>query len=183
MYGDIGGVIVSFWTYINGTIIVSPMGITQLEKRYILETVLDHLPLVTGSEGGMNVYVIQKNGHNSSCSCDEFGYRTNNLVDSYGNKNRDRGWLRTQREYILVVNASLRDRMFEDTLQEFNKWLCRLAKRVSVEDVLVEITGYDKNILIRNDNDVYGSMFETPSWADEDSENWCEYLMWQSASD
>ena len=40
----------SWWTYINGTITVSPMGRTQAEKRYILETVLDHLPLVTGSE-------------------------------------------------------------------------------------------------------------------------------------
>ena len=50
----------SYWTYVNGNIIVSPMGRTQAEKRYILETVLDHLPLVTGSEKNMNVYIIQK---------------------------------------------------------------------------------------------------------------------------
>ena len=74
----------SYWTYINGTITVRPMGRTQPEKRYILETVLNHLPRVTGSEGDMNTYIIQKNGYNSSCSCDEFGEVTNNLVDRIG---------------------------------------------------------------------------------------------------
>lgn len=63
----------SSWTYIQGTITVSPIGRTQAEKRYILDTVLAHLPIVSGSEKDMDVYVIQKNGHNSSCSCDEFG--------------------------------------------------------------------------------------------------------------
>lgn len=92
----------SSWTYINGTITVRPMGRTQPEKRYILETVLNHLPRVTGSEGDMNVYIIQKNGYNSSCSRDEFGEITNNLTDWYGNKSRNRGMLRTQDEYILV---------------------------------------------------------------------------------
>ena len=36
----------SYWTYVNGTVIVSPMGRTQAEKRYILDTVLSHLPRV-----------------------------------------------------------------------------------------------------------------------------------------
>ena len=39
----------------------------------------------------MDVYIIQKNGYNSSLSHDEFGERTNNLVDRYGNKSFDRG--------------------------------------------------------------------------------------------
>lgn len=63
----------SSWVYINGTITVSPIGCTQAQKRYILDTVLAHLPIVSGSEKDMDVYVIQKNGHNSSCSHDEFG--------------------------------------------------------------------------------------------------------------
>lgn len=58
----------------------------------------------------MDVYVIQKNGHSGSSSHDEFGERTNNLVDWYGNRTRSRGMLRTQDEYILVVDAALRDR-------------------------------------------------------------------------
>jgi len=172
----------SSWTYVNGTITVDVMGRTQPEKRYILDTVLDHLPIVTGSEGSMNVYTIQKNGYNASSSHDEFGFRTNNLIDSYGDKSRN-GWLYTQDEYILVVDGSLRDMEFDETLQEFMKWLCRLAKRISIEDVMVEIRGYDEKALIRNDNDVYSNMFNSPSWSDKGSENWCEYLMWNELRD
>lgn len=180
----------SCWTYINGTINVAPMGRTQAEKRYILETVLEHLPIVTGSEDDMHVHIIQRSGTNESCSCDEFGETTNNLIDRYGQKSRD-GWLRTQREYILVVEASLRDREFDQTIREFTKWLCRLAKRVDVNDVLVEVSGYGKSTIIRNPvlskktwETVFGQMFENPTWCQrgENREpNWCEYLMWDSA--
>lgn len=84
----------SWWTYINGIIKVSPLGRTQAEKTYILQTVLDHLPLVTGSEGDMEVYVNEgKYGRSSSCSRDEFGMATNNLRDRYGYRNQREGWL------------------------------------------------------------------------------------------
>lgn len=181
----------SWWTYINGTVTVRPMGRTQAEKRYVLDTVLEHLPLVTGSEKDMNVYVIQKNGYNSSCSCDEFGRVTNNLIDNYGDKSRSRGWLRTQDEYILVVDGAFRDRMFDQTYREFMKWLCRLAKRIGVEDVLVEVTDYEKSTLIRNtkiQRDKYSwqksfdQLYEEPSWCNGDGElNWCEYLLYDKA--
>lgn len=183
----------SYWTYVNGIVRVSPMGRTQAEKRYILETVLEHLPLVTGSERDMNVHIVQRSGTNESCSCDEFGETTNNLVDHFGQKSQSRGWLRVQREYILVVEGALRDRMFEQTYKEFQKWLCRLAKRIDVDDVLVEVTGYGKSSIIRNPeirkkgiwDTAYGQMFEKPTWCQNDKEfrepNWCEYLMWDSA--
>lgn len=171
----------SWWSYIHGTIVVSPTGRTQAEKRYILDTVLDHLPRVTGSERDMNVYVIQKNGHNSSSSCDEFGECTNNLIDACGDRSRKRGWLRMQDEYILVVDGSLRDREFDETFREFQKWLIRLAKRVSVESVLVKISDYDREKLIQDRNKYYSNLFETPSWSGEsDGEPaWYEYLMWE----
>lgn len=140
----------SYWTYITGTITVSPIGRTQAQKRYILDTVLAHLPIVSGSEKDMDVYVIQKNGHNSSCSCDEFGERTNNLTDWYGNKTRSRGMLRTQDEYILVVDAALRDTEFNQTYREFIKWLVRLGKRVMIDHILVRISGYDKTTVIKD---------------------------------
>ena len=181
----------SFWTYLTGTVTVRPMGRTQAEKRYILDTVLEHLPLVTGSERDMNVYVIQKNGDSSSSSCDEFGEVTNNLVDSYGNKSRKRGWLRTQDEYILVVDGSLRDRMFDQTYKEFMNWLCRLGKRVGIEDVLVEVKGYDKSTIIRNTNiqkekylwkKSFSQLFEDPTWCNDTGEpNWCEFMMYDRA--
>lgn len=181
----------SSWTYVNGTIVVSPMGRTQAEKRYILETVLDHLPFVTGSERDMNVYIIQKNGYNGSSSHTEFGVYGGYL--GWPKKNQS---LETQDEYILVVNGAFRDREFEQTYREFQKWLCRLAKRVCVEDVLVEIKGWQRSSIIRNTeirckdiwDTVYGQMFEDPSWyrtkkdKDEFKEpNWCEYLMWDRA--
>lgn len=183
----------SYWTYINGTVTVSPMGRTQAEKRYILETVLNHLPRVTGSEGDMNVYIIQKNGYNSSSSCDEFGDRTNNLKDRYGYKNRSRGWLQTQDEYILVVNAALRDREFEQTYREFMKWFVRLCKRVDYRNILVEIKGYGKSTIIKNRNiqrkkysyrSVFNELFESPSWNNDTGEvNWTEFMMWDRARD
>lgn len=101
----------SMWTYVNGTITVNPMGRTNEEKEYILKTVLNHLPLVTGSEEDMNIYIIPKKGYNSSCSTDEFGEKTNNLTDSYGRKNRDRGYLQVQDEYIIVVMDIKRQRI------------------------------------------------------------------------
>lgn len=167
----------SCWTYVSGMIVVSPMGRTQAEKRYILETVLDHLPLVTGSEGNMDVYIIQKNGHDKSSSYTEFG-----MWGGY------RNWktLSTdiQSEYILVVDGNLRDRMFDQTFREFQKWLCRLAKRVWVEDVMVEVKAYEEVSLIRNTNGIYTKMFEDPTWCNDDEysePNWCEYLMWDRA--
>ena len=167
----------SCWTYVSGMIVVSPMGRTQAEKRYILETVLDHLPLVTGSEGNMDVYIIQKNGHDESSSHTEFG-----MWGGY------RNWktLSTdiQSKYILVVDGNLRDRVFDQTFREFQKWLCRLAKRVWVEDVMVEVKAYEEVSLIRNTNDIYTKMFEDPTWCNDDEysePNWCEYLMWDRA--
>lgn len=181
----------SSWTYIQGTITVSPIGRTQAEKRYILDTVLAHLPIVSGSERDMNVYVIQKNGHNSSCSCDEFGERTNNLTDWYGNKTRSRGWLYTQDEYILVVDAALRDREFNQTYREFIKWLVRLGKRVMIENILVKISGYDKSTIIKDYcvqnekssyQNVFFNLFEDISRTKDNGEpNWCEHMLYPRA--
>lgn len=171
----------SHWSYVRGTVTVSPMGRTQPEKRYILDTILEHLPRVIGSEGDMDVYVVQKNGHDSSCSCDEFGMNTNNLESIYGGKS-NRGWLNVQSRYILVVDGSLRDRTFEETKREFLKWLCRLAKRVTVDEILVTVESQDGEMLIREDMGAFWNMFEEPSWVSKDHKpTWCEYMMWDRA--
>lgn len=172
----------SFWTYIRGAITVHPMGRTQSEKRYILETVLAHLPRVTGSEGDMSVYVIQKEGHDTWCSADEFGNRTNNLIDNYGLKSED-GGMEIQSEYILVVDGALRDRVFETTKHEFINWICRLAKRMTVCNIMVSVSGWDNSMLLL-DEKPFRAMFEPPSWCnDSDEPNWCEYLMWGSGKE
>lgn len=168
----------SRWTYITGVITVSPMGRTQPEKRYILDTVLEHQPRVTGSEEDMHVHVAQKHGYNCSSSHNEFGE-----------------WIpwkknRTQDDYFVIIEAALRDRYFEETLRELNKWLNRLAKRAGIQDLMVKLTGYDskwerKELIISN-SEPYEKMSEWPSWFPEKSNGepmWCEYLMWDSAKD
>lgn len=174
----------SLWTHIRGTVMVSPMGRSQPEKRYILDTVLEHLPRVTGSEGDMDVHVIQRTGHDMSSSCDEFGMRTNNLTDPlYGGKSYKNGWHEVQTQYILVLDGDLRDRRFEETKKDLMRWLCRLAKRVIVYEALVELTGdYDRRMLISDDTDKFWNMHEDPSWVEDNKDhepNWCEFMMWE----
>lgn len=171
----------SRWTNINGTIIVSSWGRTQAELRYILDTVLEHLPRVTGSEGDMDVYTIQTNGHNTSVNVDEFGAPTNNLIDSYGDKSYTRGSLKCQDKYIIAVNGALRDRHFDQTFREFQKWLCRLSKRCRVYKVFVKIEDYDHFAIIDDNFDKYFKMHESYSWNNKGEINWCEYLMWDKA--
>lgn len=166
----------SYWTYISGVITVYPMGRTQAERRYILDTALDHLPRVTGSEEDMIVHVIQKAGHNSSSSHDEFGVAAYHKVPG--------SLIREQTDYMLVIEASLRDRMFDETLRELNKWLNRLAKRVGISELLVRLHDYDKELIISN-AEPYHQMCEWPSWCEESGGEpcWCEYLMWEPAKD
>lgn len=166
----------SAWTYITGIITVYPMGRTQPEKRYILDTILEHLPRVTGSEQDMHVHVIPKHGYNCSSSHNEFG------EPIPWNRNR------TQDKYFVVIEASLRDRYFEETLRELNKWLNRLAKRAGIDELLVKLEGYGmsswqwKELIISNPKP-YEQMAEWPSWTDKANGEpmWCEYLMWDAA--
>ena len=175
----------SYWTHVNGSIIVDVPGRTQEESEYVLKTVLKHLPVVTGSESDMDVFIQRQSGTNMSSSHDEYGMTTNNLVDRYGDRSRTRGWLEVQTKYILTVQGDLRDREFDDTFKEFMNWLCRLAKRVSVKSVLVRIEaeysgktttldyyGYDKNPFIH--------MEECNAWEDDNHiPSWTEHLLWR----
>lgn len=170
----------SNWVYISGTITVSPLGRSQAEKRYILDTVLAHLPRVTGSEEDMNIYAIQKNGHNYSSSCDEFEQFSNLYNEKYFKT------FEMQDDYLIIVDGNLCDRTFNETLREFTKWLCRLSKRVLVTDIIVIVKGYDKKHIFDN-HSPYFDMFELPSWHYEPNEqkepNWCEFMMWDRAKD
>lgn len=176
----------SCWTYVDGVIEVRPAGRSQLEIKYVLDTVLEHLPRVTGSENDMSVFTLQESGYSESSSHDEF-----HVPYKY---RRDGFWADVQRNYIIVVNGSLRDRVVEETYKEFQKWLCRLAKRVGVESVFVRIRGnslktksfYKECVLNYSeyDDNPYERMFESPSWSSDNDEDeypepaWWEFLMW-----
>ena len=113
-----------------------------------------------------------------------FQCRTNNLVDWYGNKSQKNGWLNTQSRYFLLLEGNLRDRFFDQTLKEFMKFLCRLSKRIHIEDIMVKLYSYDQSILL-TDYKQFDNMYEWPSWCDEsDGEPaWWEYLMWDRFED
>ena len=170
----------SWWTYITGTIEVSVPGRTQAECDYILRTVLDHLPPVTGSEHDMEIFVNKSDYLNTSCSHDELGDRTENLVDFYGNKTEKYGWLEYNSHYIVSVTGSFRDRVMSETVKEFMNWMTRFSKRMQVESVLVKIHdgGWHKPFLLTKAKP-FGDMYECPSWCNDTGEPaWWEYLMW-----
>lgn len=150
----------SMWTYVQGLIEIGAPGRTQAEKDYILQTVIDHLPKVTGSEYGMNIYTIRAKGHNSWSNYDELDH-----------PNCD---FKTQSQYFLVLDGSLRDRYYEDTFKELNKFLNRLAKRLIVNSMQVQVSAYDSSRIhtFTNENNCYGKMFEYEN-------PWYKYLMWR----
>lgn len=182
----------SHWTYVRDTILVEPMGRSTPEREYILKSVLNHLPLVSGSERSMEVIITQPEGYNLFTSHNEF------FEDVYNRKELEH----QQTQYILVLNGNLRDTEFPETVRNVSKFLCRLAKRVSIEDILVKIEDggffgkYGHKLIISNP-DVYSEMFETPSWNwdvdytlpcyhsmyDDPKGNWCEFLMWDDYKD
>lgn len=148
----------SSWTYIQGLIELDVPGRTQAEKNYILQTVIDHLPKVTGSEKPMNIYTIQTAGYDSWQNFDEFY----NRVEDF----------KTQSRYFLVLDGNLRDRYYEDTFKELNKFLNRLGKRLMVDSVYVRLYNYEHSHIFTNENDCYGKMFENDN-------PWYNYLMWE----
>lgn len=155
----------SWWTYVNGLIMVEPAGCTQPEKRYVLETVLAHLPKVTGSEEDMKIHIVQKEGYSGSANFNEF-FETVYRED-----------FKTQDCYYLILEGQFRDRMYEQTFRELNKFLNRLAKRVYVDDILIRLTGWDKEIVISN-SDPYQDMYEYSADSNKDEPAWWEYLLW-----
>ena len=150
----------SSWTYVRGLIEVGVPGRTQAEKDYILQTVIDHLPKVTGSEVDMSIYTIRANGHDSWSNHDELDHLN---------------WdFKTQSQYFLVLDGSLRDRHYEETFKELNKFLNRLSKRLLVVSMQVQVSTYDRSRIhtFTNENDCYGNMFEF-------EDPWYSYLMWE----
>lgn len=157
----------SNWTYISGVIEVSPRGRTKAEKRYILETILAHLPKVTGSDENMESYIIQKDGYDEIHSCDAFGQWIMLPNNRYGI------WA-LESDYLIVVSGKLRGRVLNETKRDFTKWLCRLAKRIPISEISVDI---------RDDFDRHFTLNDYVPWYDmnEFIHNWCEFLMWDQA--
>lgn len=171
----------SCWTYVTGWIECSPFGETQEEKEYVLKTVLNHLPIVEGSEEPMYVHIMQAGGYNSSTGCDEYDQFSNirdvkwsnntQVIETYNRSHRT--W---QSRYYIFVEGHFRDRYFSETYKQFMKWLTRLAKRVIVSRTTVEISeGWSGKTKLVQLRDMYDLM-EGPSWYNN-QKNWCEHLL------
>lgn len=130
MGGNEGGDDMSYWTGVFGTICVSVPGLTQPHKDFIIQTVMDHLPAVTGDEGDMTVNISKIDGYDDVIPHDVDGRRRR---------------VKMQSGYLISISASLRGRFFDRTLKEFTEWLCRLSKRLMVVDILVVVRGVDEN--------------------------------------
>lgn len=90
--------------------------------------------------------------------------------DEFYNRVRD---FKTQSRYFLVLDRSLRDRCYEETFKELNKFLNRLAKRICIESMYVDLLGtFPQSHIFTNKNDCYGKMFENDN-------PWYNYLMWE----
>ena len=152
----------SSWTYVRGLIEIGAPGRTQAEKDYILQTVIAHLPKVTGSEGDMDIHVIKRFGYNVWSNRDELGNRVQDF--------------KIQSQYFLVLDGNLRDRYYEDTFKELNNFLNRLAKRLIVDSVYVTLNDYNHSYTFTNKNDCYHHMFEFEN-------PWYSYLMWEWEDD
>lgn len=149
----------SFWTHVFGTIYVEPIGYSEHARDFVLHTVLDHLPPVTGSERDVYVDVIKDPLIRFSSSSDEFGQepredgRHEMFDQSVG--------------YFLVLHGSLRDRMFDKTVSEFDEWLKTLARRVRIKEILVRVSDDMEQSRQYADAGEYYDMFEEPSYERE----------------
>ena len=66
----------SSWTYVRGMIRVDPIGESTTEKEFVVHTVLDHLPPVTGSE---KTYALERSSR-AKYSCEPGGAQ-NTAID------------------------------------------------------------------------------------------------------
>ena len=83
---------------------------------------------------------------------------------------------KTQSRYFLVLDGNLRNRYYEDTFKELNKFLNRLAKRLIVDSAYVRLNDYKRSYTFTNKNDCYDNMFD-------DENPWYDYLMWEWKDD
>ena len=54
---------------------------------------------------------------------------------------------RSDVEYVLRIKGDLRDRQFEQTIKEYEKFIYKLKKKVDVEKLYIEIEGQGKKFI------------------------------------
>lgn len=165
----------SVWSYIEGTIDVCGRGRTQPEIEYVLKTVLQHLPVVSGSERNMSAHICMRSGFDSYVSHDEFWQNPiPNYVDRYGCQTTG---MAIQHNYIIVVEGNLRDAEGRETYRQFIRWLSRLSKRILVSNVLVRIWDTDGDNWVIDEPEGNCKFLDT--YPDYGEPCWTDYLLWE----
>lgn len=139
----------SSWTYVRGMISVDPVGETTAEKVFVVQTVLDHLPTVTGSEKNLFVYVTPSMYYGLSCREDSgYGYRSRRVAP----------------HFLITVEGDLRDREFNQTKAEVMRWICRLGKRLFITDICLTVRDQCGRKVVLTDERPLLDLYEGPHW-------------------
>lgn len=125
----------SMWTYVRGMILADTYALYTPAALYRAQSVIDHLPRITGSEGSAEFYVTGRRGYNIVSYCDELFQQSNLGGGRFGDR------FESQSEVLITICGNLRDRTFHQTLHETTKALSRLASRLDVETCLVSVQG------------------------------------------
>lgn len=154
----------SCWTYVRGIIEVDTCARSDAEAMYLAQTVVNHLPRVTGSERNVEFHLSRPNGYCSSSNVDEFD-RPSNLYDD-GHFHM----FTTQDRILITVHGNLRDRLFKQTLRETTRMLARLSSRLWVLACLVRVRSDMGETFI----------FDNPKWLHErEITDWTRSLLWK----
>ena len=142
----------SWWTYVSGVIRVGTPARTTEQAEYIVKSVLNHQPRMTGSEGDMRIKVVPSLYIRSSQDWDEFGNTMEQLRYEH---------LEIQESYLIILEGNLRDKTVQETYREFIRWLCRLSKRLGVDDICVKISDHVYEEKLITNAHSFSEMYET----------------------
>lgn len=154
----------SCWTYVSGVIEVDTFARSDAEAIYLAQTVVNHLPRITGSERNVEYHLSRPSGYYVSSNVDEFDQHSN-LYDD-----RHFRMFTTQDRILITIHGNLRDRMFKQTLRETTKMLSRLSSRLWVLNCLVRVKSDMDETFI----------FDNPEWVRcREITDWASSLLWK----
>lgn len=154
----------SSWTYVHGMAEIDVSAGTNAEAIFKAQTIVSHLPRITGSEGPARWTVVPiTDWANWSSQRDELDHRSNlGVRQRWGSYDFE-----TQTRVLLMLSGDLRDRYFGQTLYETTKCLARLASRTVVRHCLVRVSHWDQTYI-----------FSDPAWIVEQGySDWAEGLV------
>ena len=129
----------SEWSYIHTSLTVDLMKCVHNPEEE-LKRILEFAPKITGSEGGPDIFINVKSGHNVSTNCDCEHCFYENTIKYYKSGGSS---CKKPEEYkckdaefqticIITIDGNLRDRNIEQTRKEFKEFK-KYLKRAGLE--------------------------------------------------